>query len=64
MLTHLAVMPKQVMATGSLWPPRAHVSRLCDLYVGDRVAQGDDSSPLAKKLLKWVRAGFNSVYCT
>lgn len=52
MLTHLAVLPRQVTATGAdrIWPPgtclQADCLGLCDLCVSDK------ASSLAKKILK------------
>lgn len=66
MLTHLAVIVKQVTAPRAdrIWPRgvclRVGSLGLCDLYLGDRAARGNKSSSLGKNLLKWVRARFNS----
>lgn len=70
MVTHLAVIPKQVTATDAdrFWPTGTRLQadrlRLYDLYVGYRAAEGDKSISLAKKLLKWVRSRFNYVWHT
>ena len=66
MLTHLAVIVKQVTAPGAdrIWPGgiclQVGCRGLCDLYLGDCAAQGNKSSSLGKNLLKWVRVRFNS----
>lgn len=66
MLTHLAVIVKQVTAPRAdrTWPRgvclRVGCLGLCDLYSSDRAARGNKSSSLGKNLLKWVRARFNS----
>lgn len=73
MLIHLSVIPKQVTESGAtgadrIWPPGTHLQAsrpgLFDPYVGYRAAQGDIFSSLVKKLLKWVRARFISVWYT